>query len=83
MGKVLYFGNAYCTPCKMMKAVVARAMDEGADITYLDTDQYPSRVQEYGITSVPAFIKVDGRGDEIDRKVGAIAPAPFLEWVTR
>jgi thiol-disulfide isomerase/thioredoxin len=80
LSKTLYFGTTWCSPCKMMKPVVAKLMEEGHDFEYLDIDDNAELVNKHQITSVPTFIKLK-HGIEVNRHVGVIPETKLREFL--
>lgn len=62
MAQFLYFSTGWCGPCKAFKPVVqAAAAETGANISFIDAEHQPALAAQYGITSVPAIVIVDGQ----------------------
>lgn len=71
MSKILKFSANWCGPCKLMKPVVLKAESEGVLVEHIDIDSQPEKAQEYGITSVPTFVKLVDNS-EASRHVGVM-----------
>lgn len=76
-GKVLVdFYAEWCGPCKMMMPTVQELIEEGHTVIKVDIDEIPEVKEEYGIMSVPTFIKfVEG---EPTKRVTGFQPKELL-----
>ena len=61
--EIIYFGAAWCSPCKQIKPRV-RALADKFEIPMneYDIDSYGPLAQKYGVMSVPAVVLDDGEG---------------------
>ena len=81
-GVLLDFSASWCMPCQQMSPIVSRLEREGLPIRKIDLDQQRSLAEEYGITSIPAFVLViDGR--IVDRRVGITSESELREMLSR
>ncbi|MFJ8394363.1 thioredoxin family protein [Streptomyces sp. NPDC094144] len=84
MTEVVFFGAAWCRPCKAARPVAERACDElGLYLEYVDVESYDSRAN--GITSIPTVRTYDDHGevtgelrgnvtrDALDKLLGGLA----------
>lgn len=74
------FGADWCGPCRTVADLVDDLADEYADairVVRLDVDDNPQTPSNYGIKSIPTFLRFDD-GQVVDRVVGAV-PRPRLE----
>lgn len=76
--KLLHFTAEWCGPCKMMKPMIAKVMEEHPEIEYIqiDIDSNRETAEDYGIMSVPSFIMFDG--DKMTTAVGGMTKNNFL-----
>jgi len=71
--KMLELGADKCTPCKMMKPVMAELRKEYAgklEIEFIDVWKNQSAAEQYGIDTIPTQIFFDASGKEFARHVG-------------
>lgn len=61
--ELIYFGAAWCAPCKQIKPRV-RALADKFEIPMneYDIDSYGPLAQKYGVMSVPAVVLDNGKG---------------------
>ena len=71
---VIDFNATWCPPCRAIGPVFEKLSEEyeGRMIfRSIDVDQYGDLADQYGITSIPAFVFLDASGQEVKRIVGA------------
>lgn len=77
---IVEFGADWCGPCRAVSDLIADLAEAHADstrVTHIDVDDNPQTPSNYGIKSIPTFMRfVDG--EVVDRVVGAV-PRPRLE----
>jgi thiol-disulfide isomerase/thioredoxin len=80
--EVLMFKTPSCRSCHAMTPLVYSAKVKGQDITIIDATEHESRgrVLQYGIHSVPTFIKLEN-GVEIERHTGAMPMREFYDFI--
>ena len=71
MNKLIYFTASWCGPCKMFSPVMDKASSLGIPIQKVDIDQNKPLAIQYQIRSVPTVIKVDQKGNVLNRMTGA------------
>jgi thioredoxin 1 len=79
-GMVLYdFYADWCRPCQMMHPIVDQLEQERPDIEIVrvNVDENPETSADFGISSIPTYILVDG--GEQTRITGAMPRAKFYE----
>jgi len=84
MNKLIDFYADWCGPCIAMKPTVEqleKKYEGKVGFSKVDVDKNPTEAQKFGVMSIPTFVIVDEKGDEVDRKMGAMNPDMFEEWV--
>lgn len=83
--QVLKFTAPWCGPCKMMAPMIEEFKKENEDVTIIDidTDSKDSRVDRYGVMSVPTFIIVDELGNKIDEAHGYMTRDMFDGFINK
>jgi thioredoxin 1 len=66
---LLEFGATWCAPCQAMTPIVAEMARQGYAIRHVNVDHEPWLARQYSITSVPAFVLVDGNR-VVDSRIG-------------
>jgi thioredoxin 1 len=81
MKTIMYFTAAWCGPCKQMKPIIDKFIEDVNDpeIIKLDADLETPLAQKFKVMSVPTFILMDGE-EEIKRHVGAISEQEFYDF---
>lgn len=77
---IVDFGADWCGPCRAIADVIADLAETYADsirVVRVDVDDNPQTPSNYGIKSIPTFLRFDD-GQVVDRVVGAV-PRPRLE----
>lgn len=78
--KVLKFGAAWCTPCKMLQHIID-GIDSDVPIESVDIDEESERAMQYAVRGVPTLVMLDDTGTEIKRNVGVLTRDKLLEWL--
>jgi thioredoxin-like negative regulator of GroEL len=55
MKQILYFSGKFCAPCSSFKPTID-SISQRVGVNYIDVDDNPSIVAEYGVRSVPTLI---------------------------
>ena len=55
MKQILYFYGKFCSPCQTFKPTV-ELISQQYPVSFMDVDEYPQHVAEYGIMSVPTLV---------------------------
>jgi len=66
-------GRGECIPCKMMVPVLEELRTRHAGrlaVRYVDLDETPGAMEEYGVRTIPTQIFLDASGQEKFRHVG-------------
>lgn len=75
------FWAAWCGPCQMLGPVIeslAEKYEGKAVIGKVNTDEEAELAIEYGVSNIPTVIFFKN-GREIDRKVGVMPPAAYVQ----
>ena len=82
---VVKFEAEWCGPCKAVKPVVEEVAKQNPTVKFLsvdiDGDGIADVVMEYGIRSVPAFIRLKN-GQRINSAVGTISKKELSSFVS-
>jgi thioredoxin 1 len=84
--QVLYFGAAWCGPCKIMKAKVLNDPEvkrelEKRDFKMYDIDKSPDVKRKYGITVVPTTVIIKGK--KMFKYNGYLSKSEFLNILSQ
>lgn len=72
------FTADWCTYCNILKNALSEEDLEGVEV--INIDHEPSFREQYNIRSIPTIIRVDEEGVELDRIMGSVSRAAFLEF---
>jgi thioredoxin 1 len=78
--KIFKFSATWCQPCKSLAATLS-TIETKPEIVEIDIDQDMDTSMKYKVRSVPTLVKVDAEGNEISRKVGAMAKSDLEVWL--
>jgi thioredoxin 1 len=70
MKQLIYFYGTFCNPCKSFRPTID-AISQYHPVKFIDVDQDPQTVAEYGIRSVPTVVVLEN-GRAIDKKSGVL-----------
>lgn len=77
------FWAAWCTPCRYVTPLVARAAKEHAGalkVVKVNVDRVPQVADRFVLKSIPT-LSVLRAGVEVDRVTGSIPPEHFAAWL--
>lgn len=76
MKKLIHFTAEWCGPCRAMKPIIEKFIEENPDVEYerIDVDINLDKVSEYSILSVPTFV-AECDNERIDLVKGAVPKA--------
>ena len=61
MANILYFSTPWCGPCRSFKPIVQEVAGQtGVPVQYIDAEQQRPLALQYGVTSVPSIVVIDG-----------------------
>lgn len=85
--KVLKFGAVWCSSCLVMKPRWAKLEKEYPvfESEYIEYDNSPDKVHKYGVedSSLPVFIFLDKKGNELERISGEVSEKKLLELINK
>jgi len=79
------FWAPWCGPCRMVSPVVEQIGRDFAGrlkVVKLNIDDAPQIATRYGVQGIPLLVVI-AQGEEVDRVVGAVAPAQLREVLKR
>lgn len=79
---LLDFSATWCGPCQQMSPLVSKLERQGLPIRKVDVDRDRELAQQFGISSIPAFVLVVN-GKVVDRVVGATSETKLREMLAR
>jgi thiol-disulfide isomerase/thioredoxin len=80
---LLDFQAEWCGPCQRMRPAVQQLIRAGYPIKQIDIDRNPKLATRYHVQGVPAFVVVDGSGQELDRTSGLQPAAELARFYDR
>ena len=82
MAEILYFSTTWCQPCKAFKPVVQSASAEtGKSVQFIDAEQQSALAKQYGVSSVPTIVVVDGTN--VVKLVGPQSKAKLIQILSQ
>ncbi|HWE02517.1 MAG TPA: thioredoxin family protein [Tepidisphaeraceae bacterium] len=82
----LDFTASWCGPCQTMRRTawtdpaVAAAMADLVPVQ-IDIDQQGDLARKFGISSIPALLLLDERGNVLKEQAGLLSPDKFIAWL--
>ena len=76
---IKFFTASWCAACNTLKNNLNP--EDLENVTMVDADSQQHEVMNAGVRSIPAIIKYDEAGNEIDRKYGSMTRGQFLEFI--
>lgn len=75
----------WCPDCKRMKKAVfaderVQSMLSGWNTIYIDTDTYPTAMDEFKTKWIPTVVLLDSKGKELSRAHDDMTPDQFVAW---
>ena len=77
------FWAEWCGPCKAIGPALEELSDAHGDaisIVKLNIDENPLTPQQYNVRGIPTLL-IFKNGEEVSRKVGAMAKSKIEEWI--
>mgnify|MGYP003632210252 CR=1 FL=1 len=80
MNKLIYISAKWCQPCRTFSPVMAKIAESGIPVQKLDADKDQDAVMQYGIRSIPTVVKVDAKGNMVDKFVGVKSQQEIINF---
>lgn len=83
--KMLDFWAPWCGHCRMIAPVIKKLAEkwkDKVDVEFVNVDEERDIAVKYEIVSLPTFLLLKD-GKEVDRLIGAVAPATLEEHLTK
>lgn len=74
----------WCGPCKAVDTLLEQLEKSGAELPELekiDVDQQRDVAVAHGVRNIPALIKIDENGEEVERLVGMISANDLKQFL--
>lgn len=79
MKKILYFSAAWCGPCKTLGPIM-ESLSGQINYQKIDVDNNQDLSIKYGVRNIPALVLVDGKGDDLGRRIGIQSKEQILDF---
>lgn len=79
------FWAPWCGPCRMVGPIieqVAAEFEGKVKVAKVNVDEAPAAPNRFGVRGIPTVILFKG-GEEVDKIVGAVPKAKFVEMINR
>lgn len=71
MNKLIFFSAPWCQPCQKFGPIMDKLAQTGVPIQKIDVDQDRGTALEYRVRTIPTVIKIDHKGNIMNRFAGA------------
>jgi len=79
MKQLIYFYGTFCSPCKLFRPTIDR-VSQSYPVKFVDVDQEPQLVAEYGVRAVPTVVVVEN-GRAIEKKSGVLTEGQLVSML--
>lgn len=76
---IKFFTASWCSACQTLKNNLQP--EDLENVIMVDADSQQAEVIDAGVRSIPAIIKYDAEGIELDRTYGSMSRTQFLKFV--
>ena len=79
MKQLIYFYGTFCNPCKSFRPTID-SVSQSYPVKFVDVDQEPQLVAEYGVRAVPTVVVVEN-GRAINKKSGVLTEGQLVSML--
>ena len=79
MKQLIYFYGTFCNPCKSFRPTIDH-VSQSYPVKFVDVDQEPQLVAEYGVRAVPTVVVVEN-GCVINKKSGVLTEGQLVSML--